>query len=84
MAGPVVKLFQDLFLGLNPTKKKKNQKNFLNSNQIFSFQKIQPYFQVVFVSKVPGIFVRYGCCAVDHINCSLVTPVSRQMQSDGY
>ena len=25
-----------------------------------------------------------GCRSVDRINCSLVTPVSRQMQSDGY
>ena len=25
-----------------------------------------------------------GCHSVDRINCSLVTPVSRQMQSDGY
>ena len=25
-----------------------------------------------------------GSCAVDCINCSLVTPVSRLMQSDGY
>ena len=25
-----------------------------------------------------------GSCAVDHINYSLVTPVNRQMQSEGY
>ena len=25
-----------------------------------------------------------GCSSVDLVNCSLVTPVSRQTQSDGY
>ena len=32
------------------------------------------------------IFLRCidGSCSVDHIKCSLVTPVSRQMHSDGY
>ena len=36
---------------------------------------------------IDGIFFHSsieGSCSVDRINCSLVTPVSRQTQSDGY
>ena len=30
-----------------------------------------------------GVYID-GCCSVDHVNCSLVTPVNRRRQSDGY
>ena len=43
-------------------------------------------FYVELLSQILKTMIKYidGCSSVDHINCSLVTPVSGKTQSDGY
>ena len=64
-------------LTLKPKLKKNNG---LNLNLI----KIETLKNLSIVSNGKSLTYIDGSCAIDHINFSLVTPVSRQMQSDGY
>ena len=58
--------------------------NATQNTRVLHFLKLLKIFSVILCENDIDFIYRDGCSSVSHIKCSLVTPVSGQMQSDGY
>ena len=58
--------------------------NATQNTRVLHFLKLLKIFSVILCENDIDFIYIDGCSSVSHINCSLVTPLSGQMQSDSY